>query len=226
MIGAESQTRAVIGRGVGAMITQSATRLRPWPQHMGSQLHAVPSEMDTESPNFFNPAYFQKYSNSRIGQLSVIQNPEDIVNMFGFDVSQNSLNNFVQNLTSTDETSVCFDCGIYNCDFGSVLSEGVDAVQTSSQKQTPGRSLVPLADFETDDFLELYQVNGLGCDQVSNSSNNSFVSSGSKDYQDFEDRSFSWTPLDVDNSETADENYHQCEDGDSDSKGACYCLLS
>lgn len=201
------------------------TQLRPLPQHMGSQLRAVLAEMDTDSSNFFNSAYFQKYSNSRIGHLSVIQNPEDVVNMFGFDVFDDSLN-VVQNVTSSDETPVCFDCGNYDCDFGSVLGESVDLVETSGQKQSAGRSLVPLADFETDDFLELYQVNSLGCDQVSNGSNNSYESSGSKDSQDFEDRSFSWTPPDVANSETADEHgYHQCEDGDSDSKGACYCLL-
>lgn len=177
--------------------------------------------MDTESSNFFNSAYFQKHSNSRIGQLSVIQNPEDIVNMFGFNVFDDSLDvHVVQNVTSTDEAPVCFDCDNNYCEFGSVLSEGVDLVQTSGQKSTAGRSLVPLADFETDDFLELYQVNSLGCDQVSNSSNNSFVSFGSKDSQDFEDRCFAWTPPDVTNSDTADEHYHQCEDNDSDSKGA------
>lgn len=190
---------------------------------MGSQLRAVRAEMDTDSSNFFNnSAFFQKYSNSRIGQLSVIQNPEDVVNMFGFDVFDDSLN-VVQNVTSSDETPVCFDCGNYDCDFGSVLGESVDdLVETSGQQQSAGRSLVPLADFETDDFLELYQVNSLGCDQVSNGSSNSYVSSGSKDSQDVEDRSFSWTPHpDVADSETADEHYHQCED----SKGACYCSL-
>lgn len=189
-------------------------------------------DMDFESPNFFhsapnlncNSAYFHKYSsNSRVDQSPETQNYESI-NLYGFELLENSLS-LDRDVTTSVETSVCYDCGDYNCDFGSVLNEDATFIQACGQKETSAdRSLVPVADFETDDFLELYQVNSLGCDQLSNSSNNSVVSSGSKDSQYLEERCFPWTPIDVENSESTDVNYLPCEDGESDSKGRCYYL--